>query len=88
MRAKRGPAAGDGGDRAFRTGFHMKSRLEKINWEKAQPIAFWILGSLLTIAIIGRQPYLGLGAAILSGVTVGLASVFSSDEGGGQDGRL
>ncbi len=51
----------------------------KIDWDKIQVLALWALGSLLAIAFIGDQPYLGLAIAILGGVGVGLASVLAYD---------
>ena len=51
--------------------------LGKVDWEKVQAGALWILGSLFAIALIGDYPYVGLAIAVLSGLVLGLASLQS-----------
>ncbi len=52
----------------------------KFDWDKLQAFAIWVLGSLLAIAVIGDQPYIGLALAMLSGIALGLAAVIAYDK--------
>lgn len=57
----------------------VRKRRLKIDWDVIKVPTIWVLGTLLAIAIIGDQPYLGLAVAILGGIAVGLASVSAYD---------
>jgi hypothetical protein len=41
----------------------------------AEPILLWVFLSLLSIAWVGRRPYVALAVVLLSGVAMGLSSV-------------
>ena len=52
----------------------------RINPHQIQLPVIWVMATLLAIALIGEQPYLGLAVAILGGVALGLASIIAFDE--------
>ncbi len=54
-----------------------------MKFHKWHAFLIWLVGTLIAIAVIGENGYLGLGLAIASGIVFGIANflAFQSDEG-------
>ena len=72
-----GPGRREGPAASFRPG---QGRYSQATREFGRPVFIWLTGSLLSIAFVGDQPYLGLILALLSGIAVGLASIIAYDQ--------